>query len=116
MERVKMAGTKNDSGKLRMDLIPPEATIALAEVLTMGANKYDDHNWREGIKYSRIVAALKRHLTAWEAGEIYDSESKLNHIAHVLCNAAFLITFEFEGRSQLNDLYNYNKETEHAKT
>ena len=109
-----MAGTKHDNDKLRMDLIPPEVMTALAAVLTMGADKYDDHNWREGINYSRIVAALKRHLTAWEGGEVYDPESGLNHIAHVLCNAAFLITFEYEGRSQLNDLYNYNKETEDA--
>jgi len=108
-ERLKMSGTKYDGDKLRMDLIPPEVMTAIAEVLTMGAVKYDDHNWREGIQYSRVVGALKRHLTAWEGGEVYDSESKLNHMAHVLCNAAFLITYEFEGRSELNDLYAYNQ-------
>jgi len=104
-----MAGRKNDADKLRMDLIPTEATHALAAVLTMGAKKYDDNNWREGIKYSRLVGALKRHLTAWESGEVYDEESQLNHMAHVLCNAAFLIAFEYESRSGLNDLYGYNK-------
>jgi len=115
VERLMMAGRKDDNDKLRMDLIPTEAVEALAEVLTMGAKKYDDHNWREGIKYSRVIAALKRHLTSWEGGEVFDEESGLNHMAHVLCNAAFLITYEWESRSNLNDLYAYNKETKDAK-
>jgi len=115
-ERLKMTGTKNDSGKLRMDLIPPEAMIALAEVLSMGANKYADHNWRKGIEYSRVLGALERHLADWKMGNRFDDESKLNHMAHVLCNVVFLMTYEREMRDDLNDLYNYNKETEHAKT
>ena len=60
-----MAGTKNDIGKLRMDLIPLEAEEALATVLTHGAKKYGDHNWRGGIQYHRIYGAMRRHLLAW---------------------------------------------------
>lgn len=89
-----MKGRKDDADKLRMDLIPTEATYALARVLTTGAKKYDDNNWRGGIKFSRLVGALKRHLTAWESGEIFDKESGFNHMDHVLCNAAFIVAYE----------------------
>ena len=90
-------GRKDDAGKLRLDLIPPEATIALGKVLTMGAAKYADRNWEKGFNWSRSIAALKRHLTAWEAGENIDPESGYSHMEHVLCNAAFLVTFEARG-------------------
>lgn len=34
------AGLKYDSGKPRLDLVPPEAVMALGYVLTYGAEKY----------------------------------------------------------------------------
>jgi hypothetical protein len=83
-------GYKYDSEKLRYDLIPPSAMTALAEGLTMGASKYGDNNWQT-IKPDRYYAALFRHLIAWRNGEINDPESKLNHLKHVLVNAAFLL-------------------------
>jgi len=92
-----MEGRKSDQGKRRMDLIPPEAMEALADVLTMGAAKYDARNWEKGFAWGRSVAALLRHLFAWMRGENKDPESGLSHLAHVLCNAAFLVTFEVRG-------------------
>lgn len=97
-------GTKHDQGKLRMDLIPPEAERALAEVLTYGANKYEDRNWEKGIKYSRIYAALRRHLLAWVEGEEIDPESKLSHLSHAFCCLAFLVTYERRGMRENNDM------------
>jgi len=93
-------GKKNDKGKLRMDLIPPEVEEALAEVLTHGAEKYDDRNWEKGIKYSRVYAALRRHLLAWMKGEKIDSEWGLNHLAHAYCCLAFLLTYEMRNMGE----------------
>ena len=87
------AGKKFDSGKLMLDLIPPEATRALGEVLTYGAQKYGPNNWR-GVEPRRYEAALQRHLLAWKEGEQRDAESGLHHLKHVLTNAAFLVTLE----------------------
>jgi len=87
-------GKKNDIGKMRFDLITPEMEEALAEILTHGATKYEDRNWEKGIKYSRIYAALRRHLNAWSRGRIYDQESGLRHLNHALCCLAFLVTYE----------------------
>jgi hypothetical protein len=90
-------GNKYDSGKPRLDLIPPEAEYALGCVLAYGAGKYADRNWEKGFAWGRSVGALKRHLTAWEAGQDRDPESGLPHLWHVLTNAAFLVAFESRG-------------------
>ena len=37
---------------------------------------------------------LRRHLPAWKEGEAVDTESGLPRLAHVLCNAAFLVALE----------------------
>lgn len=87
-------GLKHDAEKLRLDLIPPEAIRALGEVLTYGANKYDDRNWELGISEDRLYAALQRHLLAWREGKAKDEESGLSSLAHALCNLAMLVTFE----------------------
>ena len=90
------AGLKHDSGKLRLDLLPPEAVRALGAVLTYGAEKYGPNNWR-GVEAGRYEAALLRHWLAWREGEARDAESGLPHLWHVLCNAAFLVALE-EGK------------------
>lgn len=90
-------GRKDDVGKPRMDLIPPEVPYALGRVLEFGAHKYADRNWEKGFAWGRSVAALKRHLAAWEAGQDIDPESGMPHLWHVLTNAAFLTTFEARG-------------------
>lgn len=82
-------GNKHDAGKLRMDLIPPEVETILAAVLTHGATLHGENTWRE-VEPWRWEAALRRHLNKYKRGEVLDSDSGLPHLAHVLCNAAFL--------------------------
>lgn len=88
---------KDDAAKPRMDLIPPEALITMAAVLTHGAQRYGDRNWERGLDRGRIVSALLRHLTAWMAGEDDDQDSGMPHSWHVLTNAAFLVAHEARG-------------------
>jgi hypothetical protein len=85
-------GKKHDDSKLRYDLIPPVALKALAEVLTHGAEKYGPNNWQALDNFeARYTAALMRHLEAWRSGEKLDKDSGLPHLAHLLCNAVFLL-------------------------
>jgi len=86
-------GLRHNEGKLRYDLVPEFAQQEYVEVLTAGAKKYSDNNWKEGMRWSKVIASLKRHLAAIERGEDNDSETGLLHSAHVMCNAAFLTEY-----------------------
>ncbi len=92
-----MSGTKHDSGKIRFELIPPEALEALASVLTFGAKKYAPWNWAKGFDWSRLYGAAQRHLNAWWSGEQKDPETGYSHLWHGLCCVAFLVVHEMKG-------------------
>lgn len=82
---------KHDSGKSRPGLLPPEALLAVSRVMAHGAEKYEAHNWRKVDDRARYVDALLRHLLAYLAGEDEDPDSGLPTLAHVACNALFLL-------------------------
>lgn len=84
-------GIKHDQDKPRMDLLDSFALLQLAKVLTFGMKKYSAHNWRAGINISRLVAASYRHLAAFNSGETFDPETGLQHAAHLMCCAMFII-------------------------
>lgn len=82
---------KYDEDKVRMDLVPLECIESIAKVLTYGADKYEENSWQELPDFwKRYKAALLRHLTAIDKGELIDKESGLYHIDQVLTNAMFL--------------------------
>lgn len=96
-------GTKADTGKVRLDLIPPEVVFAIGEILTFGANKYADRNWEKGMSWGRVYGALMRHLWSWWSGkratksflfDDLDTETERSHLWHAACCIAFLITYE----------------------
>lgn len=87
-------GRKDDGGKARHDLIPPELLEGVAAVLTFGAEKYGERNWEKGMKWGRPFAALMRHMWAWWRGEKVDPETGFSHLWHAACCIAFLIAFE----------------------
>jgi len=111
-EPVPPAFTKADNGKPRMDLIPPEIMWALADVLTLGAAKYRDHNWAVGTDWGRYYAALMRHMVAWWGGEDNDPETGRPHTWHAACCLAFLVAYE--QRAIGTDNRPTNKDTNHA--
>lgn len=86
-------GLRFNTGKTRHDLVPAYAQEQYARVLTKGAEKYAERNWELGMKWSKIIASLKRHTLAIERGEDYDPETGILHSAHIMCNAAFLTEY-----------------------
>lgn len=100
----KAEGTKHDSDKVRLDLLPPYPLECIAEILTYGAQKYSPWNWTKGIHYSRLYRATLSHLFAWARGEILDPESGKPHLWHAGCNILFLI-WHSEYRPDLNDIH-----------
>lgn len=90
---------KKDNEKIRLELLSPIALNEIAKVLTFGAKKYDDHNWRLGFKWSRLLGAALRHLLAFMGGEDKDPETDLSHLAHLGCCVMFLLEHEVTHKS-----------------
>ncbi|GHT37008.1 hypothetical protein FACS189427_09430 [Planctomycetales bacterium] len=94
-------------GKSRPDLISPFAMERLGEWLRLGAEKYAERNWEQGIPISRSIASLYRHLLKFQQGRQDE-----DHIAAVMCNAMMIIhTIEMVKRcvlpKELLDTPNY---------
>ena len=82
-------GKKDNNEKLKWSLLPFDAFPTMVEVLMYGAKKYSADNWRKVDKEEYVDAAL-RHFISWLGGEAIDSESGFPHLAHLLCDVAFL--------------------------
>jgi len=76
---------KFDTGKTKMGLLPPKALKGIAEIFTIGAEKYSAYNYMHGTQWSRYYDALQRHLSAWHSGEELDQETGKSHLYHAGC-------------------------------
>jgi hypothetical protein len=107
------AGVKLDADKTSMSLLDSYALEQIALVLEFGAGKYERHNWRGGIRFSRLIDAALRHLLAFNNGEDNDPESGLPHLAHAGCCIMFALWMS-KHRRDLDDRYNpVTKESNH---
>lgn len=93
MTQKKGQGLRYNEEKLRYDLIQQDALRGMVEVLSAGAKKYAERNWEAGMKWTTVLASLKRHLALIESGEDYDKETGLLHADHLQCNAHFLSAY-----------------------
>ena len=75
--------------KPRPDLISPFAEERQGHWLRMGAAKYAERNWENGMPFSRCVASLKRHLMKYQQGKRDE-----DHLAAIMFNAMALIHYE----------------------
>lgn len=98
VEDAPTTGSKHDTGKPLMGAVPPNALLAVAKVLTFGAEKYGRDNWRQvdGAETRYLDAAL-RHINAYQRGESVDLESGESHLAHAVCSLMFMLELQ-EGK------------------
>lgn len=101
-----LTGVKNDQEKVRLDLLPMRAIREVGLVLTFGAKKYKDNNWRGGMKWGRLIGASFRHLFSFMCGENNDEESGLNHLAHAACDILFVLEY-FLTQTGEDDRFHY---------
>ena len=92
------ATRSNDADNVRFDLIPQLALMEIAKVLSVGAIRYGEHDYRKGFPFSDVVNHLLRHLNLYLRGD--KSE---NHLSHAACNVLFLLEYEHI-HPELNDL------------
>jgi hypothetical protein len=83
-------GRKFDSEKLDWTLMPWKELEQTLEVLEFGAKKYSRDNWKH-VEPARYEKAAMRHLISYVTGEKIDPESGKSHLAHLICNALFLM-------------------------
>lgn len=95
VEDAPTTGSKHDSGKPLMGAVPPNALLAVAKVLTFGAEKYGRDNWRL-VKNAeaRYLDAALRHINAYQRGEAVDPESGESHLAHAVCSLMFMLELQ----------------------
>lgn len=87
-------GLRYDEGKVRLELIPVEWTLGLGWVLTKGAEKYPARNWELGMKWSKMIASILRHIAKFMCGEKYDKETGCHHMAHAAWNCLALMSYD----------------------
>ena len=105
MENKMGTGLRYNDNKNRLELVSNYAINEMAKVYTYGAKKYtlynEDgtikadgaNNWRNGMKWSTVLASLKRHIAAFERGEDFDPESLEYHLSHAMTNCSFLLEY-----------------------
>lgn len=93
-------GVKYDCEKPRWDLLPMREVDEVVQVLTAGASKYSDDNWKfVQPQRQRYFSACMRHLCAWWEGEINDLETGKSHLAHAVCCLLFLMWGDNEAKN-----------------
>jgi len=95
---------RENEGKPRWGLVDFKSLEPMVQVLEFGAEKYDDNNWKKGLKYVGVCESLLRHVHAFLRGENKDPESGISHIGHIQCNAMFL-DYMVKNHSDLDDRY-----------
>ena len=104
IERDSPQALRYNQGKLQWSLVDFKSLEGMVQVLEMGAEKYDKHNWKKGMPITKVSESLMRHLFAFLNGEETDPESGLSHISHVMCNAMF-IEYIMREKPQFDDRY-----------
>jgi len=86
---------KESNGKSRWSLLPFDSLEEVVKVYEYGAEKYDDHNWMKGRKFSDYISAMMRHTISFIRGEDRDKDSNCHHLACVVFYCLALITFTY---------------------
>jgi hypothetical protein len=96
VELNKKQGTKHDTDKPDLSLLPREFLNEVAKAMMHGEKKYGRFNYLGGMAWHRLIAAGLRHLTAFAAGEDLDDESGVSHLGH--CAACILMLCVYRNR------------------
>lgn len=84
----------------------------MARVYTLGAKKYADNNWKNGLERKRIEAALFRHFEASRSGEVNDPEDGQRHLASVAWCAFALMWYDMQ--AEKDDLRDAQRQIDEA--
>lgn len=88
-------GKKELDGKLNYACVPLETMQGVIRVFEKGAKKYNGYRtWLPGIAFSKLFAAIMRHLIDWfYLHKDKDDESGEHPLCHVIANCLMILTF-----------------------
>lgn len=101
------AKRSSDEGKPKLASLPWDLFPRLANHYEKGAKIYGDGNWRKGMRSTRILNSLSRHLQQYIVG---DKEE--GHLSAIIFNAFCLMLNEekFADNEDIHDLDRWRKE------
>ena len=102
-ECVKLAEITLASMAHSFKIPPTEVLKEVSYVSKLGADKYGIFNYQSGMKWSRLVDALGRHLLHYTTEDFIDEESLMDHRYHMLANL-FMLAYFIENQVGDNDL------------
>ena len=93
--KTAIEGKKNSKGKLDWSLLPYESLTGVVRVMEKGGSGYGGYRtWLPGIMFSRLFAAIMRHLIDWFVFvKDKDKESGEHPLCHVIANCMMLLTY-----------------------
>ncbi len=93
-------GIKYDADKPRYELMPPEVEEEVVKVLTYGAIKYEDNNWKYVEPfYDRYYGAARRHINYYRRDQMIDPENGYHHLAEAICCLLFMLQRDLESET-----------------
>jgi len=97
---------KDDTHKVRVDLLPIDQLMQVANVFDFGAKKYYANSYRDGdtVVWSRTYGSIIRHMMLFWAGEDNDQESGLSHLAHA-GTQLFILMEHFKNNKDKDDRF-----------
>lgn len=109
-------GMHRDGGKPRIsDMVSPQLMWEVGEIFAQSntpsesypEGKYPDSedgtpNYKSGIRVSRMLDSVYRHLLKVNMREDIDPDSGFTHLAHIVCNVA-MIYWMIKNRPELDD-------------
>jgi len=86
---------------VRLDLLDPHFLQAMGQIMHVGAQKYGENNWQQGLSgcAGGVNHALK-HLLEYQAGVPNDYGDEELHLAQVAVNAMFEFYFARQRRAE----------------
>lgn len=89
-----MSALRFNDGKPALSYILqfPSVVEVMAHIMTLGAAKYGDLNWKKGGKPDKeYLDSMMRHLMAFLNGEVLDPDSGCAHLGHAIWNLCALL-------------------------
>jgi hypothetical protein len=103
---MKNKGDRYNAGKPKWTLMHFPSFEPMIRVLEFGCKKYSRDNWKKYLDPNETLDSLQRHIIELMEGKVFDKESGLPIIGHVMCNAMFY-AFHTRKKYEKNNIHRH---------